>query len=534
MSSDLQTRPLPVGVVSADAIEQLDPFVPAGPPIGVALEALESPSVPHRIREEADGPVTRAVPGSNHFQLFLTSMPLVLADVAMLLGSLLVAASVTSLSLGTILAPTLDNQMVAIVAGYLLFGVLHGLFPGTGTSPVVELRQCVLAVWASFCLMIALNLALGVLSAGECSIGVIGVMLSTFTVPLFRMVLRKSLAKTSWWGERALIIGAGPQGRALFRFYDRAKERGLRPIGLVDSDTSAEHSEHLDTGGLPYLGSINELDRLNRRYRIRWAIVAPGGCRKLDMGQVMANASKIPNLLILPSQYLLPSLWATTRECAGVMGVHLRDHLQNPIALASKRLIDIVLSLTALICLSPVLLLIIAWVKWKSPGPAFYGHTRIGRGGKMFKAWKFRSMVADADRVLEEYLEQDVEMRRQWIEDQKLKNDPRIIPGVGHILRKSSLDELPQLWNVLCGDMSLVGPRPIVNSEIERYREMYPLYLRVRPGITGLWQVSGRNDTSYEQRVRLDSYYVCNWSVWLDAYLVLRTVRTILMREGAY
>ena len=143
-------------------------------------------------------------------------------------------------------------------------------------------------------------------------------------------------------------------------------------------------------------------------------------------------------------------------------------------------------------------------------------------------------MVVNADKVLEECLERDPEMRRQWIDDHKLKDDPRIIAGIGHFLRKTSMDELPQLWNVVRGDMSLVGPRPIVKKEIERYREMYPLYSRVRPGITGLWQVSGRNDTSYEQRVRLDSYYVCNWSLWLDAYLVLRTIRTILLREGAY
>lgn len=530
MTQQFESRVLPVGVVSADAIEQLDPFVPSFDMAG----SEEAPIWADLKRDREEGPVTRAVPGATYFQLLLTATPLVLADTAVLIASVFVAASSMAVILTGVLPATLGNQMVAVVAGYLLFGVLHGLFPGSGTSPVVELRQSVLAVWASFCLMLALNLALGVLSRGELMLGILGAVFATFSVPLFRLLLRKWLSKTTWWGERAVIIGAGPQGRALFRFYSRATERGLRPIGLIDSATVAQHNEFADGGGLPYLGSINELDRLNRRYSARWAIVAPGGCEQLEMGTVMANASKIPNLLILPSQYLLPSLWATTRECAGVMGVHLRDHLQNPIAMASKRLFDIVLASIAMVCLLPLLIAFIVWVKVKSPGPAFYGHTRIGRSGKLFKAWKFRSMVADADRVLEEHLENDPEMRRQWMEDQKLKEDPRIIPGIGHFMRKTSLDELPQLWNVIKGEMSLVGPRPIVKSEIERYREMYPLYLRVRPGITGLWQVSGRNDTSYEQRVRLDSYYVCNWSVWLDAYLVLRTVRTIMMREGAY
>lgn len=534
MPTQFEPSHLPVGVVSADAIEQLDPFVPSTDPFVEAVGDAVLLSESRSSSKINSGPVTRAVPGSSHFQLLLTAFPLVLIDTATLFGSLLFASFAIMLTVGGPLNATLLNQMVAVIAGYFLFGTFHGLFPGSGTSPVVELRQSVMSVWASFCLMVALNIAFGVLSTGEFLLGIVGGLLATVTVPLFRMLVRKSLAKTTWWGERAVIIGAGPQGRALFRFYSRATDRGLRPIGLVDSATVAESQENETTEGLPYLGSINEFERLNARYHTRWAIVAPGGCEQLDMGQVMAKAAKVPNLLILPSQFLLPSLWATTRECAGVMGVHLRDHLQNPMALFAKRVIDITLASLALAFLSPLFLLAIVWVKRKSPGPAFYGHERIGRGGKSFKAWKFRSMVSNADQVLEQYLENDPEMRRQWVEDQKLKDDPRIIKGIGHFLRKSSLDELPQLWNVICGEMSLVGPRPIVTNEIGRYREMYPLYLRVRPGITGLWQVSGRNDTSYEHRVRLDSYYVCNWSIWLDAYLVLRTIRTILMREGAY
>src|SRR6056297_2395170 len=127
-------------------------------------------------------------------------------------------------------------------------------------------------------------------------------------------------------------------------------------------------------------------------------------------------------------------------------------------------------------------------------------------------------MVTNADEVLEEHLEQDPDMRQEWIEDQKLKNDPRIIPGIGHFLRKTSLDELPQLWNVLRGDLSLVGPRPIVWDEVDKYRDGFSLYKKVLPGLTGLWQISGRSGTSYDERVNLDSYYVRNWSVWFDIY----------------
>jgi len=152
----------------------------------------------------------------------------------------------------------------------------------------------------------------------------------------------------------------------------------------------------------------------------------------------------------------------------------------------------------------------------------------------LFKAWKFRTMVINADQVLEDYLENDPDMRQEWIEYQKLQNDPRVISGIGSFLRKSSLDELPQLWNVMKGDMSLVGPRPCMTSQTSLYGSVLPLYQRVRPGITGLWQVSGRNKTTYDQRVRFDSYYVTNWSPWLDIYILIHTIKTIVLREGAY
>jgi len=144
-------------------------------------------------------------------------------------------------------------------------------------------------------------------------------------------------------------------------------------------------------------------------------------------------------------------------------------------------------------------------------------------------------MITNSEEVLRQHLAANPEALVEWLKDLKLKNDPRVIPKIGHFLRRTSLDELPQLWNIIVGDMSLVGPRPIYTDiEIEKFQEKYPLYLRVRPGLTGLWQVSGRNNTSYEDRVRLDSYYVRNWSLWLDYFILLRTIRTVLLREGSY
>ena len=172
-------------------------------------------------------------------------------------------------------------------------------------------------------------------------------------------------------------------------------------------------------------------------------------------------------------------------------------------------------------------------VKLTSPGPIFYGHKRIGRHGKPFTAWKFRSMRINSDQILREHLERNPAAREEWNLTHKLRDDPRVV-RFGQFLRRTSLDELPQIWNVLKGDMSLVGPRPIVTEEISRYADAFRLYASVKPGITGLWQVSGRSDTTWEEAVRLDLYYVDNWSLVLDLHTMWRTIFVVFFRKGAY
>ena len=183
--------------------------------------------------------------------------------------------------------------------------------------------------------------------------------------------------------------------------------------------------------------------------------------------------------------------------------------------------------------ISPILLFIAAWIYHDSPGPVIFKHIRIGKNGKAFPCYKFRSMCVDADAKLAELLANDPEARAEWERDFKLKNDPRITKS-GAFLRKTSLDELPQLFNVLRGEMSLVGPRPIIQEELERYGEFVDDYLMVKPGITGMWQVNGRSDTTYDERVQMDSWYVRNWSVWLDFMLLWRTIKAVVAGKGAY
>ncbi len=200
---------------------------------------------------------------------------------------------------------------------------------------------------------------------------------------------------------------------------------------------------------------------------------------------------------------------------------------------ALKRAFEVAIAVILFVLAVPLAVVIAIAIVFETRGPVFFGHTRIGKDQRRFRVWKFRSMVADADTALRKYLGEHPDRRAEWRYTHKLKQDPRVT-RVGRLLRRSSLDELPQLWNVLRGDMSLIGPRPIVEEEIAKYGPAISLYERVLPGLSGLWQVSGRADTGYLRRVDLDCEYIRNWSFAVDLKILLKTVRVVLCGHGAY
>lgn len=207
--------------------------------------------------------------------------------------------------------------------------------------------------------------------------------------------------------------------------------------------------------------------------------------------------------------------------------------IQNQTNVFLKRVIDILIALVLGLTFLPVILLSALLVRLDSPGPIFYAQERMGKDGRRITIYKFRSMKLDADRILSEHLERDARARLEWEQIQKLRDDPRVT-RVGKWIREFSIDEMPQLFNILKGDMSLIGPRPILMEQKHLYGNGIDLYRSIRPGLTGLWQVSGRNRTTFHQRTLYDAYYVRNWSVLLDIYILLRTAWVVLSREGAY
>ncbi len=356
--------------------------------------------------------------------------------------------------------------------------------------------------------------------------------LALFAAPLMRALVRKIFSRYRWWSRKAIILGkdAGSAGR-IARAIQCDPRLGLRPVAILSADPDSRGSAEF---GLPQLNGLGQTLEDQRERGVDCAIVtlslladdeAPALIRRYE--------TYFKHWLLVPDFPHGYSLWVKTCDLNGTLALELTHRLLRRSDQVAKRIMDLALTLIGGIVALPLSLLIALAIKLDSPGPVLYSQQRIGKGGKEFPAFKFRSMVKNADEILEHYLENHPEFRKEWDETQKLKADPRIT-RVGKFLRKTSLDELPQLLNVIRGEMSLVGPRPIVADEVPRYEGVWDLYKRVHPGVTGQWQISGRNNTSYKERTAMDAYYVRNWSVWLDIYILARTVKVVLFRDGAY
>ncbi|MCA9048265.1 MAG: undecaprenyl-phosphate galactose phosphotransferase WbaP [Planctomycetaceae bacterium] len=507
----------------------------------VSVEALSTLTSVNPVASSDTEEGTKSFPdratGIRHIrQVAMTAAPLVFADVSGLAGCYAIGAAIDLKLVGHpwSLAGFFNNTF-GLCLGFVLLAFFLKLYPASGANPVRELRDQCRCVIAAFLIMFALNGLAGEVTSNEVVASIIAFPLAILLLPVSRFAARRLCAPCRWWGEHVVVIGSGPHAQAVFRFLQQAPQRGLKPLGVVDASQSDYWSNN-PPKGMDFLGTTSELLAVCRQRHCNWVIAALTDRSEHDVHEILIQGSLIPNLVVLTSRLLVPTLWAESFDAAGLVGIHIRDALLLPFHRAAKRLVDVSVAGFFLLATLPFLPIVAVWIRWASPGPIFYRHPgRIGRYGRTFGALKIRTMVTDADRVLEEHLASDPEAGAEWERDLKLKQDPRIIKGIGHFLRQTSLDELPQLWNVIVGDMSLVGPRPIyTHIEVSKFRERYPLYLRVRPGLTGLWQVSGRNNTTYEDRVQLDAYYVRNWSLWLDYYILLRTFRTLILREGAF
>lgn len=356
---------------------------------------------------------------------------------------------------------------------------------------------------------------------------------SMFVLPVFRLLGKKCLSKLEIWKERVLILGAGNAGRLVAEGLSREKHMGYEVIGFLDDD---EQKKGLFLAGKKIFGEVKHLPRFVNDLDIKTVILAMPSLPPEKISSLTAwiqsyaiNTVVIPDIkgVALLNTDLLHLFYEE------IFLMNIKNNLKSPFNRFVKRIFDIFLSILLLPLLLPLIGIVGILIKLETPGPAIYLHQRIGKNGKIFSCFKFRTMHKDAEELLKDILQSNENMRKEWEETWKLKDDPRVTK-IGKFLRKTSLDELPQIFNVLKGDMSFIGPRPYLLREKKYINESLPIITSINPGITGLWQVSGRSNIGYKYRIKLDTWYVMNWSLWLDIVILFKTLKVVIRGEGAF
>lgn len=343
-----------------------------------------------------------------------------------------------------------------------------------------------------------------------------------------RLWVKRLLRNSSFWVRRVLFVGHSPEADQLARQLEIFTELGYEPVGFLCAEDEGA------AGAGRCCGSVGEMEEVVRAQRADEVIIAIPEESRLKQFELLKRAEAlVPKVSVLPELFDADKLNVEVEKVERYFLLSFQNNLMKRSNRVLKSVFEILIILATFPLWLPLMAALAVAVKVSSPGPVLFRQLRVGEGGAPFWCFKFRTMVADAEERLACHLAKNPEASVEWETEHKLKDDPRITE-VGRFLRKTSLDEFPQIFNVLRGEMSLVGPRPIVEDEIEKYGDYFRYYHAVCPGLSGLWQVSGRNDVDYDQRVMLDTFYVRNWSLWLDFIILLRTIPAVLKKDGAY
>ena len=363
-------------------------------------------------------------------------------------------------------------------------------------------------------------------------LGAIGLAFAlALVLPLLgESVVQSILIRRGLWGVPAVVIGAGPTGQQVARVLQQMPEFGLRPVAFFDDQRDGAPSSGL-IENLPCWGSISDATGYSRW--IETAIVTtPAGAR--ESVDAVAGRLGYRDIIVVPDLHDLPSLWVKARDFNGLIGLQMRRNLLLRRNRLFKQTIDYLVALPLCVVSVPIIAALALWIMIESEGSPFYAQIRTGKDGRPIKVWKLRTMYPDADLRLEQHLSATPAARIEWDRYCKLSDDPRVLPGAGRFLRRTSLDELPQIFNVIRGEMSLVGPRPFPDYHLERFDGGFrTLRSSVVPGITGLWQVSARSDGDLQVQEALDTYYIRNWSIWIDFYILSQTLGAVIAGRGA-
>jgi lipopolysaccharide/colanic/teichoic acid biosynthesis glycosyltransferase len=530
-------------------IEQVHTARVRGKTRSIARRARENPSIGWLEVKCRPGLVAVTLLLSDLFSLGIGALPLYLlvANDRLSLAAVFGLAAVVPLCLGAFWATR--------------------LYSVTPPSPPDEIRNTVASIAFVFvgCWVVAMLTRRQSFYAFSHEGWVIGLVTSALLVPTLRGILRSRLAKRPWWGQPVVVFGAGKVGRAVVTMLQARPQLGLKPVAILDDNPSRQGTVRAAWGendiviepvherqdedaespsersaleqfseveGVPIVGGLELAPALSQRLALKTAVLAmPEMDAATMLGVIERFADGYTNVLVIPDLFNLTHFGAPTRYLGGALGIEVQRQLLLRGPRAAKRAMDLALTSVGLVLILPLLALFSIIIKLDSKGPVFHRQKRLGQDGIRFAALKFRTMFADADARLGEILAKNPALRAEYEQFHKLSSDPRVT-RVGRVLRKYSLDELPQLWNVLVGEMSLVGPRPYLEREIPDMEQKEAIILRVKPGITGIWQVTWRNESTFEQRLQLDVEYVRNWSPWLDLYVLARTVPVVLGGTG--
>ncbi|WP_189100832.1 exopolysaccharide biosynthesis polyprenyl glycosylphosphotransferase [Deinococcus knuensis] len=426
--------------------------------------------------------------------------------------------------LGWAAVSTTNWQVLFVLHSLLLFGAK--LLPGWGLGIVAELRYN-----TQIAALIAMSFAVASWSQVHGLRGpTLGVTLAVTLILLaviVRAAVKHALLRAGRWGVPVVVYGAAATGERVIRALLEEPGLGYHPAGLYDDNPARQGQQ---VAGVPVAGTT-----------VDWTLEAPiailampGAGRGRSVELLDGPLSVYRNVIVIPDLFDVQSLWARTRDLGGILGIDINYQLADPVARRTKRAIDLLAVLLTSPLWAPLCLLLALLIWLEDRADPLFLQPRLGLGGETFSTWKFRTMVPDAEAVLQRRLAEDPALKAEWEANFKLRRDPRIT-RVGAFLRKTSLDELPQLVNVLRGEMALVGPRPLPKYHYDLLpAPVQHLRREVRPGMTGLWQVSGRSDAGNDGMIQHDPYYVRNWSVWLDAVILLRTFRAVIRSSGAY
>ncbi|MDR1256984.1 MAG: undecaprenyl-phosphate galactose phosphotransferase WbaP, partial [Spirochaetaceae bacterium] len=412
---------------------------------------------------------------------------------------------------------------------FIIIFQMLSLYPGIALAPAEEMRHFAIGCAIAFGGIVFSRYIEDKEFDAITAAFFISFVFSTFILLVCRSITRRLLSLTRLGGIPAVVYGSGGLARMLIdKLLD---DRTLSYVPVIILDDNAEFDEYR---GVPVIKDTSLGPALVKKFNLKMAMIAMPELGANELSVLMARSvSAFRYNVLVPSFLNMANIWMDIRDFNGMLGFASTNNLKLRWNRINKRALDIFVVVAGGIVILPFLLIAAMLIKLTSKGPVLYGHTRIGKNGKPFNVYKFRTMAVDADVILASMLARDPAIREEWEQNHKLKNDPRIT-AFGKFLRRTSIDEFPQLINILKGEMSLVGPRPVVEAERVKYGDSFDLIFSTLPGLTGVWQISGRSDASYFDRVSFDTYYLQSWSIWLDLWVLYRTIGVVLSHRGAY